>query len=408
MYGLLVVVYKLCSCKPYTTVHNYTQLYTILKLITKVVTPHITITADRRTRCAYIIFIVLVAMFILLFLVFIGYWAGKTIKFHKTTKTHDILMSTTAIEDITKSQSSFFKAVYSNKVCLYPDPDQADQDVLKYVQLNLTFQDSDLEVASDTWNITIRNTWEGRRFFSFYWMSGTTVTLNLNNITINHDMNTTTNFTILLLDIPGEDIDKDIACNKQVGKSAAHPICTLNMHNKSHCHYEVGTKYHFCSCNYTVTESDAGTHYLCLSELEEPVVTNAVYEFTVHQNYYNVTSEDTKSCNLTNTIASSDTCCIDYGDIFTKLRRQPEIIVSTNLSQHNNEFAGFPLYLHIKTDIEEDVIHYLVGVTVLSVLVVMILTLCWCLTRRKHGNQQANCEFYCCFHLYQLQGQPRQ
>ena len=310
-------------------------------------------------------------------------------------------MSTTAIEDITKSQSSFFKAVYSNNVCLYPDKDQADENLLKYVQVNLTVQDSDLEVANDIWNITIRNTWEGRRrLFSFYWISGTTFTLNLRNITINHEMNT--NFTIMLLDIVGEDIDKDIACNKQFGNSAAHPICVLNAHDKSHCEKEVETKYHFCSCNYTVTQSHAGTHYLCLSELEEPVVKNAVYEFSVLQKYYNVTSEDTKTCNLTNTIASSDTCCIDYGDIFTKLKRHPQIVVSTNLSQHNDEFAGYPLYLHIKTDIEKDVIHYLVGVTLLSVLVVTILALCCCLTYRRHvRGERADLDCCCRFHLYQ-------
>lgn len=336
-------------------------------------------------------------MFLLVFLVFIGYWAGKTIEFHKTTKTHDVLMSTTAIEDITKSQSSFFKSIYSNRVCFYPDTVQADQDVLKYVQLNLTtVQENDLEEANDIWwNITIRNKWKGRRLFSFYWMSETTVTLNLTNITSNH-----TNFTIVLLDISGEDLDKDVACDKEFGNSAAHPLCVLNVHNKSHCRYEVDAKYHFCNCSYTVKES--GTHYLCLSELEEPRVKNAVYELTVLQRYYNVTAEG-ESCDLTNTIAGSDTCCVEYGDIFHKLRRHPQILVSTNVSQHNDEFAGFPLYLHIDADIEQDVIHYLVGVTVLSVLVVTILALCCCLTRRKRFVQDANCHCYCCFHLYQLQ-----
>lgn len=309
-------------------------------------------------------------------------------------------MSTTAVEDISSSQSSFFKTIYSNQVCLYADrSENIDLDVLKYVQLNLTVHGDDLKVANDVWNITIRNTFERRRLFSFYWMNGTTLSLQL-NVTHYHQPNK--NFTLMLLDIPGENIDKDVACDKPFDNSYARKLCVLNASNKSHCRKYVGTDYYHCHCNYTVQGNDAGTHYLCLSELDEVIVKDASYEFTVLQKYYNMsTARDAKICDLNNT--DTDSCCVDYGDIFAKLKTHPHILVSTNLSgPHKDEFAGFPLFLHIETEEEEDVVHYLIGAIVLSVLVFFILVLCcWLTSRRQPLGERADCDIYCCFHLYQ-------
>ena len=323
---------------------------------------------------------------ILVCLGFIGYWSGKTIRLHETTKTHDVLISTTAVEDIRYSQRSFFDEIYSTRVCLSGDvADQIDPDILKLTELNLTVQDSSLEESNGTWNIAIKNVWK-RQFFSFYWLEGTTFTFNVNISTID---NRNENFTLLLFDIPGEDIAKDHACDSRYDNYRENPLCAFN---PEECSGKNGT--YNCSCNYTVNSTD--TYFLCLIEAESRLET-ASYEFKIRQPYYNVTASPVQ-CNLSNAMVK---CCVDYGHIFTKLEHHPRIVVSTNVSAlHYRESAGFPMFIHIDVNIETDVVFYLVGVSILCVLVILMLVFFFWLTRHKHLHEDLNYDCYCCCHIY--------
>ena len=360
------------------------------------------LSADKRCSCACAFFTVLVAILILACLVLIGYWTGKTLELQRSTKTHDVLLSTTATEDISQSQKSFFESIYSSRVCV--EPENIDPDVSEYVDLSLTVHDHGVEVAKSTWDITIRNTFEIRRVFTFYWLENTTFTIKLENITTRHGGKEQKNFTLVLLDVPGENLVEDFACTNPLHIRGAHRLCEFQESNSSQCTKKDDTIKYNCSCSHTVKKSN--THYLCLSESDDHDYLiddkHAWFEFAIQQKTYNLTGHvHNKSCPTT----ARDACCVNYGDIFHKLEKDPHIIITTKLSdpqRDEDELAGSPFFVHIKTNAEADVTYYLVGVFTLSALVIVILALFWWLVRRRNTQGDgANCRRQCCVYLYE-------